>query len=77
MLQMAKAVRVPRPIKVISSNNTTILLTEYIQFSGLKVFQGELGNQLAVYIISNLSFMLPKKKELELTLKCCFFADFI
>jgi hypothetical protein len=51
MLQMANAVRVPKPIKVVSSYNTTILITEYIQFRGLKVFQGELGHQLAMYFI--------------------------
>ena len=60
-LQTAKAVRVPRPIKVVSSNNTMILVTEYIQFSGLRVFQGELGHQLAMYFIfflHHLTFIL-------------------
>lgn len=48
---MAEAVRVPRPIKIIFSQNTTILITEYINFSGLEVFQCELGQQLAMYYL--------------------------
>ncbi|XP_046631726.1 ketosamine-3-kinase-like [Daphnia pulicaria] len=57
ILQMANAVRVPKPIKVVSSYNTTILITEYIQFRGLKVFQGELGHQLAILHLKNLELL--------------------
>ena len=62
---MTETVRVPRPIKVVSYQSSTILITEYVKFSGLRTFQGVLGQQLAKYtfiqafytnqLISNLS----------------------
>ncbi|XP_032799089.2 fructosamine-3-kinase isoform X2 [Daphnia magna] len=57
MLQSAESVRVPRPIKIIFSQNTAILITEYIKFKGLEVFQGELGQHLAMLHLRNLQLL--------------------
>lgn len=46
-LEYVNAVNVPKPIKVISSTTSTLLVTTYLQFSSLDKFQGELGSRLA------------------------------
>ncbi len=54
MLALTETVQVPRPIKVVSSQMSTILITEYIKFSELDTFQGELGQKLAKYTFTGI-----------------------
>jgi fructosamine-3-kinase len=46
-LEKTCVVRVPKPLKVFSVGNTTLLVTELLNFTSLDNFQGELGKQLA------------------------------
>ena len=48
-LEQAGIVRVPKPIKVFTFEDTTLLVTEFLHFTGLDSFQAQLGEQLAKY----------------------------